>query len=85
MQIAAELAYVIFFQLRAIINNNAIQNLESANDAFPYEFFNTLLGDSLHHFNFDPFGEIFTSNDDKLFLCFCYREWSEYVKASLGE
>ena len=79
-----KLTYMILFQLWAIVNYNVIRNPKSANDTLPHEFINTL-GDCCHYFSLDPFGEVFTNDDDKLFLCICYWEWFVYVKAPLSE
>ena len=84
-QLLVEVSDCNIAKLLTIVKDKNPRDLKVANDAFPNEVSDILLGNGSQGFYFYPFCEVIDSYDEELELLYRHRERSHDVKSLLSE
>ena len=84
-QLLVEVSDCNIAKLLTIVKDKNPRDLKVANDAFPNEVSDILLGNGSQGFYFYPFCEVIDSYDEELELLYRHRERSHDVESLLSE
>jgi len=84
-QLLAKVPQCVIIKLLSIIKDEDSRDAKAANDAFPDEASDILLGNSGQGFCLNPFSEIVNFYDEELELLHCHREGPHFAEPPLRE
>ena len=84
-QLLAKVPQCVVIKLFSIISDEDSRDAKAANDAFPDEASDILLGDSGQRFYLNPFSEIVNSYDKGLKLLHCHGKGPHFAEPPLSE